>query len=135
MFWTRWGTPAGRRYVFRFAIAMAAYMVFLQVSVRAIDAGTVEGALRYLLALMPALPVLAVIVIMGLYLLEEDDEFRRMKTVQAILGGLGVVLAVSTAWGFLEELADVPRLPLYLVFPIFAVGMAVATPIVEWRYR
>lgn len=128
-------SPAMKRYQRRFWPAMIAYAVLLFTVVRIFETHPPAGALKYALAVAPAIPVVGVIVLLGLYLVEETDEFRRVKVIQAMLCGLGLVLTVTTVWGFLENLAGAPHMPLYLVFPIYCLGMGVAQPIIGWRYR
>lgn len=128
-------SPAAKRYLARFFPAMAAYVAVLFASVWLIKHQAPHGPLLWVLAIAPAAPIIAVIAIMGLYLIEETDEFVRAMLVQAMLWGIGVTLAGCTAWGFLENVDLVPHLPLYLVFPIFCGAMGLAQPLVRWRYR
>ena len=128
-------SPAGKRYIARFIPAMASYVVVLFASIWWIKNQDPHGVLLWLLAVAPAVPVIAVIAIMGLYLIEEQDEFVRSTLVQAMLWGLGITLAGCTAWGFLENVDLVPHMPLYGVFPIFCASMGVAQPFVRRRYQ
>ncbi len=128
-------SPAAKRYLARFAPAMTAYVGLLFASIWWIKHQDPHGPLLWLLAIAPALPIIAVIAIMGLYVVEETDEFQRSILVQAMLWGLGVTLAGCTAWGFLENVELVAHLPLYMVFPIFCMTMGLAQPLVRRRYR
>jgi hypothetical protein len=61
---------------------------------------------------------------------EEQDEFQRMVVVRAMLWGIGLTLAITTVWGFIETFANAPHFPLYLVFPLFTSLFGLAqTPI------
>lgn len=131
----RSSSPAGRRYTARILVSMAAYAGLLVATIELFRRAAPGGALKYVLALLPALPIVAVVAFMALYLKEEGDEFRRMKTTQGMLGGLLLTLAGGTVWGFLEVFADAPHVPLYWVFPIFCVGMGLSAAVLEWRYR
>lgn len=127
---------ASARYLTRFTLSMIAYAAALILCVWVLtNAPPAPGPWRYLLALLPSLPLLATFWAMGAYLLEETDEFKRAVLAQAMLWGLGVTLAFTTVWGFLEEFASVARFPLYLVFPVFCAGMSLAQPFVRRRYR
>ena len=131
-------TPRGAsaRYRRRFTFSMIAYATLLIASVWVLkNTPPAPGLWRYVLALAPALPLLATIWAMGAYLVEETDEFRRAILAQAMLWGLGVTLAFTTVWGFLEENADVPHFPLYLVFPVFCAGMGLAQIFVRRSYQ
>jgi len=133
---------AQRRYYWRFGPAMGLYVVFLFGAVFAIKHAHVNGAMAYGLALLPALPILAVLVIVGMYLMEEPDEFERTVMVQAMLWAMGGVLALTTVWGFLEMFAEaapqtmpVAHLQPFWLFPLFWALVGVSTPLVRWRYR
>jgi hypothetical protein len=126
---------ARRRFQFRFLLLMAAYFALLFAVDALLKTTSLPQPLKYLAAIVPAVPMVGVIVALGLYLAQEADEFRRMQLVQDMLWGLGLTLAVTTVWGFLETLAGAPRLPLTWVFPIFCVGMALAHLLIRRRYR
>jgi hypothetical protein len=130
---SRW-TPAERRYLPRMAIAMGFYMAALYAALHVLRHQTVSDPLRYALAIAPAIPILGAITVMGLYLKEEADEFKRAIVIEAMLWGLGVTLVVTTIWGFLENLAGAPGFDLYLVFPLFCTAMGLAAPFVRRRY-
>ena len=59
--------------------------------------------------------------------LKEIDEFLRWLHMRAILAALAVVMAVSTAWGYLEFFAEVPLLSVYWMNPLFWVAYAAAS--------
>ncbi|HEX8301459.1 hypothetical protein [Sphingomonas sp.] len=111
--------PAQRRYIVRFVPAMLAYVIVLFACSWAIRVYQPEGAALYALAALPSLPILAVLAVMGLYLAEERDEFIRNRLVTAMMGGIGITLAITSVWGFLEEGADVTHFPTFLAFPIW----------------
>jgi xanthosine utilization system XapX-like protein len=128
-------TAAGRRYIARFIPAMLGYVVVLSGALWAISTLEPTGPLLWFLAVAPAFPVIAVIAIMGLYLIEETDEFIRSVLVQSMLWGVGITLSACTAWGFLENADVVPHIPLYLVFPLFCGSFGLAQPFVRRRYQ
>lgn len=128
-------SPAMRRYQALFWPLMVVYVVVLYAVINRFQTSPPTGAMRYVAAVAPALPLLGVIYAVGRYIVEEADEFARLKVVLAVLGGLGFTLAVTTVWGFLEAFAGVEHLTSYWVFPIFCVGMGLSQPIVWWRYR
>jgi hypothetical protein len=127
-------SPA-RRYQLRQVGCMAAYVVTLPLVIRAFQSGQPAGLLKYLLAVLPALPLVGITLAIGLYLVEETDEFRRLKTTLIVLGGFGITLVVTTVWGFLESFAGVAHTPLWSVFIIFSLSMLVSGPVVGWKYR
>ena len=127
--------PATRRYLYRFLATMMFYVVFLVGAVWAFPRYHPTGVLAYLLAILPALPIVGIIVVVGLYLAEEKDEFQRALLVQAMIWGIGATLSLTTAWGFLEVFQLVPHIELYLVFPLFCVLTGFASGMLKARYR
>ena len=128
-------SPAVKRYMQRFLPAMGLYVVVLLASLFAIGALEPSGPLLWILAVAPAVPILAVIAIMGLYIAEESDELPRAVMVQSMLWGIGLTLAAATVWGFLENADLVPHLSSFLIFPLFCAAMGLAQPFVWRRYR
>jgi hypothetical protein len=114
---------------------MIGYVAVLFGSLWVIKTYHPNGALLWLLGVAPAIPVIGVIAAMGLYIMEETDEFLRLVLVQSMLWGIGVTLALCTAWGFLENVGVVPHFPLYLVFAVFCGAFGLAQPFVRRRYQ
>jgi len=115
---------AQRRYHLRLGVAMGLYIVLLALEHRLFEA--VSPTTRYLLAALPALPVMATFAIMGRYLVEERDEYIRMQVATQSLWATGITLAAATLWGFLED-AGVPHVPMFYV----AVGWYAALGLVS----
>ena len=62
-----------------------------------------EGPLAYVIAILPALPIIGFFAAIGRYLLDEADEYLRMMMVRQTLVASGFALTVATVWGFLES--------------------------------
>jgi hypothetical protein len=127
--------PAQRRYLWRFFPMMTAYVVVLLACNSAIRAWHPQGAALFLLSLLPALPLLGVIAVMGLYLAEEADEFIRNRLITSMMGGIGIMLAVTTVWGFLENGGQVPHFPTFLAFPLWCAAFGVIQCLLGLRDR
>jgi hypothetical protein len=127
--------PAQRRFLYRFAVAMLLYVLLIVPAVWGFVHFRPTGALAYVLAVLPALPILAMLVVIGLYLAEEKDEFIRNMQIQSLLGGIGGTLALVSVWGLLENFTDVRRLDLFLVYPIFWGFVGISTVVVWLRNR
>src|ERR1700751_5148924 len=95
--------PATRQYLRRFGLAMSAYIALLLIVATSFHRFHHTGPVAYFLAVLPAMAIIAQIVPVGLYLAEEKDEFQRNLFVQALLWGLGGVLAVTSVLGMLES--------------------------------
>ncbi|WP_294297924.1 hypothetical protein [uncultured Sphingomonas sp.] len=131
----RSNTLAGRRYLRRFWPTMLAYVAALFFAVWATKNWQPDGALLVALSILPALPIIAVIGVIGLYIVEERDEFIRARAVQAMLIGMGFMLAVASAWGFLEDGGVVPHAPAYWAFILWCLGWGIAQCVQSLRDR
>ena len=127
--------PAARRFMWHLAITMVLYVAFLVLALVIFIHYRPTGPLAWLLAVLPALPVIGQLAVFGLYLAEEKDEFMRNLQIQAMLWGIGATLAVTTVWGFLENFAQVPHLYLYVVYPLFWFFVGISTPLLKARYK
>ena len=127
--------PAARRYVRRVAFTMFLYVLFLVVSVVAFTHHRPTGLLAYVLAVLPALPILGMMVVFGLYLREEKDELQRAIGVEALVWSTGATLSLTTVWGFLENFVHVPHLQLMWIYPIFWGFFGISMPMINARYR
>ena len=126
---------AGRNYLKRFIPMMVFYVVALMGVVWIFLHHPPHGVAAYLLASLPAVPIIGVIVIVGLYLGEEQDEFLRALQTRSMMWGIGLTLAITTVWGFIENFTKAPHLQGYLVFPIFCVAVCLSRGLIERRYR
>jgi hypothetical protein len=94
-----------------------------------------HGVLAYLVAVLPALPIAGALIYTGVYLAEEKDEFQRNLLVQSLLGGTGGILAVITAWGYMEDFVGAPHMDLVWVYPLFWLFAGISYGLVRARYR
>ena len=130
-----WST-AMKRHQMRVWPTLAVYAIVLTVVIHLFSTHPPEGVLlKYLAAVAPALPLLAVLWINVRYLVEETDEFRRLQMMLSMLCGLAAILAVSVTWGFLEGFAGAPHMALYHLATIYVVAQALSAPVIAWRYR
>ncbi len=128
-------SPAQRRWV-RSCVISALLVVGLAIgATAAFHLWHLKGLPAYAVAVLPAIPILWLLVEMGRFLAVEKDEFQRNLLVQCLLGGIGGTLATTTIWGYLEDLARAPHLDLVYVSPIFWLFVVVSYPVVRLRYR
>ena len=104
----RYKSPAMRRYVIRIAALMSFYIIALLAAVYAFKHHMVSGPTAYVLALVPALPIIGVFWAVMRLLVEEPDEFIRMLMVRQTLVATGFCLTVMTIWEFLQNFDLVP---------------------------
>jgi hypothetical protein len=128
-------TKAGRRYIYRLAPTMALYILFLFIAQWSFHHLHPTGLIVYVLAVLPALPLIGSLAVVGLYIAEESDEFERSIVIQSMLWGLAGALAVSTIWGFLEDFAKAPHISSFYVYVFFWIFMGISQPFIRMRYR
>ncbi len=104
----RYKSPAMRRYVIRIAALMGFYLVALMSAVYLFKHELVSGVAAYLLAIVPALPIIGVFWAVMRLLVEEPDEFIRMLMVRQALIATGFCLTIMTIWEFLQNFDLVP---------------------------
>jgi hypothetical protein len=128
-------SAASRRYLKRFVPTMLAYVAALFGANYAIASQHPTGALLVALAILPALPIVGVIAVIGLYLVEETDEYVRQSAVTSMLAGLAIMLSAATVWGFLEEAGVAPHLPAYWAFVIWCAAWGLVQCVQNLRER
>ena len=107
-------TRAQKRYNKSVLLMMTGYVLILLGCVSYAKAhGPLSGPEGYLIALLPALPIIGVFAVMGRYLVDETDEYIRARFVQQALIATGLTLSIATAWGFLENFDLVPHVYTY----------------------
>jgi hypothetical protein len=126
---------ARKRYIAWFVPTMLAYVASVIGVTWVFNTQPPAPPLSYLLAILPAVPVLGVIAIIGRYLIEETDEFVRMRQVVGLLISIGLTLSFCAAWGFLEIYADVPKIGLFNVVWGFFGAQLIGSLITSWWYR
>ena len=96
-------TQAWKRYNIRAIWLSLAYAAFLLPAVYGFKHQLIGGPAAYLVAVLPALPIIGIFAAIGRYLVEEQDEYVRMLMVRQTLWASGFALSVATVWGFLES--------------------------------
>jgi ABC-type maltose transport system permease subunit len=128
-------SPAVARYLRRmyfFAILYAAILVPVTYVVRR---GMVSGNVVYILAVLPALPILGLFWAMMRLLVEMTDEYQRMLMVRQTLIATGITISVTTVWGFLTSYANVIPLPSMHVATIWLLALMPAQLLarLDWK--
>ncbi|WP_077146864.1 hypothetical protein [Sphingopyxis sp. KK2] len=119
-------SPALQRYNRRALTWSFAYVAMLFLAITVNDRLHPQGPLLWAIAILPALPILYMVWSFHRYLVEETDEYLKMRNIGNALVGMGVVLAVATVWGFLESFGVVPHAPGWLVVPLWGFGLGAA---------
>lgn len=120
-------SPAVRAYLWRFFPLMIAYVVLLFAANWLATQYTLSGVAAVVVAVLPAVPLIGVIITMGRLVVEEKDEYQRLLHVRQMLVATGFMLTVSCIWGFLESFGQVPHLPAYWAFIVWCAGLAIGS--------
>jgi len=116
-------SPATRRYNKRVIILSLIYSAFLIGAVYGFKHHLVNGVFAWIVAILPALPIIGIFAAIGLYLVEEQDEYVRMLMVRQTLWASGFSLSIATVWGFLESFELVSHVEVYWVSVLWFGGL------------
>ena len=112
-----------RRYNRRVIVLMLIYAAALMLAVYGFNHYLLRGPLAYVVAILPALPIIGVFAAMGRYLVEETDEYVRMLTVRQTPYATGFALSIATIWGFLEAFDLVGHIESYYIAVLWFGGL------------
>ncbi len=116
-------TAAWKRYNLRVIWLSLVYVAFLLPAVYGFKHQLVPGALKYFVAILPALPIIGIFGAIGRYLVEEQDEYVRMLMVRQTLFASAFTLSVATIWGFLDNFGLVGHVDGYWVAILWFFGL------------
>ena len=118
-------SAAWARYNWRVVWLSLLYAAFLIAAVYGFKHELVPAALKYPVAVLPALPIIGIFFAIGRYLVEEQDEYIRMLMVRQTLWATGFTLSCATIWGFLESFDLVGHADGYYVVIAWFFGLGV----------
>lgn len=123
-----------KRYTRDMLVAGGLYTLVLFAGVYAIRHFELPQWLVIVAALMPLLPAL---LMLRAYItfMNGIDEFQRRIQTEALMASAAIVGFGSFAYGFLEEWAGFPHLPLIWVFPALVGIWGAAACIIRLRYK
>ena len=64
-------------------------------------------------------------------LIAEQDEFIRGLTAKRGIAAAGVTLTVAVFWGLGQQFLDLPRVPMWVLYPFFWGAFGIVTPFVR----
>ena len=118
-------TPAWKRYNVRVIWLSLLYCAFLLPAVYGFKHQLVPHSVSYVVAVLPALPIIGIFGAIGRYLVEEQDEYVRMLMVRQILWASGLTLSFATAWGFLDNFGLVGHVDGYWIVVVWYFGQSI----------
>ena len=128
-------TRAGRRYVQRMGAIGLVYLATVWVITRYIHQHHPTGSKLFVLAAVPAFDVVAMIAVVGIYLRDEVDEFKRHQLIVSILWAVGFTLALMAFVDFLRSYNSIAAPPPFMEFTVFWISMALVQAVQAFRNR
>jgi uncharacterized membrane protein len=117
-------SPAWKRYNWRIIWLSLLYAAFLLPAVYGFKHQLVPHSVAYLVAILPALPIIGFFGAIGRYLVEEQDEYFRMLMVRQTLWASAFTLSIATTWGFLDNFRLVDHVDGYWIVVVWYFGLA-----------
>lgn len=112
-----------RRYNKAVVVLSLLYVGLLFGAQIAIGRHGLAGPAAYVVAILPALPIIGIFAAIGRYLVEESDEYLRLLSVRRTLVASALALSVATAWGFLESFDLAAHFDAYWIAVIWFAGL------------
>lgn len=125
---------AHKRYFKVFVPSMAGYLVSIVGATWLTNMTDTVSLLHFILALIPAGFVFMFMWAQARYVVE-IDEFMRMLQVKAMMWGIIITMAATTAWGLLEFFTPVPKVPIFFVLPVFYGIYGVTSGVLRRQYN
>ncbi len=116
-----------RRYNRAVVVLSLLYVALLFAAQIAIGRYGLSGTAAYVVAVLPALPIIGIFAAIGRYLVEERDEYLRLLSVRQALVASALALSVATAWGFLESFDLAGHFDAYWIAVIWFAGLGVGS--------
>jgi hypothetical protein len=120
-------TRAEKRYNVRVIWLSLGYAVLLLGSIYYLKHYAQHGGIDWLIAVLPALPLIGLFGALGRYFVEETDEYRRMQTIRQALIATGFALSVGTIYGFLESAGLVGHVESFYIACVWFFGLGVGS--------
>ena len=118
-------TSAWIRYNWRVIWLSLLYGAFLLPAVYGFKHQLIPHSFAYVVAILPALPIVGLFLATGRYLVEEQDEYVRMLRVREMLWAMGFTLSCATIWGFLDNFGLVGHVDAYWIVVLWYFGQAI----------
>jgi hypothetical protein len=118
-------TAARKRYHRSVLQFMVAYIVILFCSSWFVKHDGAQHFYLYFWSILPAIPIIAMIVRMGRYFQEETDEYQKLMRMRSILVGTAALVGALVVDDFLRAFAHAAGFRPFVLFLIFAFAMGI----------
>ena len=92
-----------RRFLFRLWGSIAVALLSAVAAEHVIEHEYVDGALIWMLALIPGIAAIGAFYAVSMLVIEQEDEFIRMLVLRQLIAGAGIAFSFAAIWGFLER--------------------------------
>lgn len=116
-----------RKYKRRVLWLSVFYAIFLLATIYGFKHHYLSGPAAYVVAVLPAIPIIGIFAAIGRYLVDEQDEYVRMLMVRQTLWASGFALSLATIWGFLESFDLVGHVESYYVAVLWFGGLGLGS--------
>jgi hypothetical protein len=125
-------TPEIARYLRRLLVVMTLYVMVLVPVTYVVRRDLVSGSIVYVLAVLPALPIIGVLYIIFRLVVEMKDEYQKLLMVKQLFWATGLTLSTTTIWSFLESYAAVDRIPSFFMTGFWLFALIPAGFLARW---
>lgn len=122
-----------KRFLIEFGLGMAAYAIFLIVSLRLLVGGIDDQVLRTAVSLLPIIPC-GLICWAIVRQLRHIDEMQRTIQIEALAIAFAATALLTFSYGFLENVGF-PKLSMFAVWPLMSTFWVIGLLITQSRYR
>ena len=126
---------ASKRYTRRLAAVMFFYMLTVWRVTPFVRTHHLSGRSLYIASALPTIPVIVMLVVVGLYLREERDEYARQQTVVSMLWAIAITLGFTAFTDFLRSYGAIAAVPPFTEFCLFWLSMGVVSAVQTMRNR
>ena len=128
-------SKAGKQYTQRLIVVMLLYLLTVWLVTPLVRTHHWIGAKLYLAAALPTIPILFMLLVVGLYLRDERDEFKRHQTVVSMLWAIAITLGFTAFTDFLRSYGAITAVPPFTEFVTFWMSMGIVNAVQTIRSR
>jgi hypothetical protein len=124
------GGPWSRTYVIWTSVNWIAFLAAVAFLTRGTAGGAVPDVVIWAVVIVAALSVGAQF-FAAYRLVAEQDEFIRAITIKRGIAAIGVTITAAVLWGLAQQFLPVPRVPMWVVYPLFWGAFGLVTPFIR----
>lgn len=124
------GWPASRSYVLSSLALWAFFLFTIGVMSWGVRYGTIPAAALWALALVHAASVAGQFAL-AYRLIARQDEYVRWITAKRMIAAIGLTITIAVLAGVASQFLGAPRLPMWLVYPLFWGAFGIVTPFIR----